>query len=205
MNMLTAWSIFSFRRELTYVAFAFLSVILLPFVAVIVLTQTGFNIVSDTLVDVSEVNQEVELKNPLDGSTTTTLEGPFTWPTAGIITLEFGESSFVQAFHTGLDIAGKLNEPVTPFMDGKVIYAGQISWGYGKHVIVEHDNNLTSIYAHLNQINVVPGQEVKPGDVIGGQGSTGWSTGVHLHFQVNLYGIPVNPKVFLGKELQDTN
>lgn len=205
MNMFTAWSIFSFRRELAYVALAFLSVILLPFVAVIVLTQTGFNIVSDTLVDVSEVNQEVELKNPLDGSTTTTLAGPFTWPTVGIITLEFGESSFVQAFHTGLDIAGKLNESVTPFMEGKVIYAGQISWGYGKHVIVEHDNNLTSIYAHLNQINVAPGQEVEPGDVIGGQGSTGWSTGVHLHFQVNLYGIPVNPSVFLGKKLQDTN
>lgn len=205
MNPLTAWGIFSYRRELAYVASAFLFVILLPFVAVIVLTQTGFNTISDTLVGIDEVNQEVELKNPLDGSTTTTLEGPFVWPTTGKITLEFAKSSFVQAFHTGLDIAGKRNEPVTPFMEGKVIYAGQISWGYGKHVIVEHDNNLTSIYAHLNQINVAPGQEVKPGDVIGGQGETGWATGVHLHFQVNLYGIPVNPRTFLGDKSQDTN
>ncbi len=199
MNILLWWNVFSFRRELTYVALAFLLVLLLPVIAVIVVTQTGFNLISDTLVETDEINQTVELKNPLDGTATTTLNGPFTWPAQGVTTLEFAQSSMYQVFHTGLDIAGKRKDPVTPFMPGKVIYAGQISWGYGKHVIIDHGNNVTSIYAHLNNIYVTPGQEVKPGDVIGGQGSTGWATGVHLHFQVNVHGIPVNPRVFLGE------
>lgn len=187
---------------MTYVALTFLVVLLLPLVAVIILTQTGINIISDTLVEVDEVSQEVEIKDPLDGSTNATVSGPFIWPTDGIITLEFGKSSTYQALHTGIDIAGKRGEAVTPFYPGTVIYAGQISWGYGKHIIIDHGNNMTSIYAHLDSMYVVPGQKVNPGDIIGGQGNTGWTvgpTGVHLHFQINVYGIPVNPRVFIEK------
>ena len=199
MNIFLWGNIFSFRRELTYVTLAFLLVLLLPVIAVIVVTQTGFNLISDTLVETDEISQTVELKNPLDGTVTTSLSGPFTWPAQGMITLEFAQSSIYQVSHTGLDIAGKRNDPVTPLMSGKVIYAGQISWGYGKHIVIDHGNNITSIYAHLSNIYVISGQEVKSGDVIGGQGSTGWATGVHLHFQVNVHGIPVNPRVFLGE------
>jgi murein DD-endopeptidase MepM/ murein hydrolase activator NlpD len=202
MNPFTAWTVFSYRKELTYVALTFLVVLLLPLVAVIILTQTGINIISDTLVEVDEVSQEVEIKDPLDGSTNATVSGPFIWPTDGIITLEFGKSSTYQALHTGIDIAGKRGEAVTPFYPGTVIYAGQISWGYGKHIIIDHGNNMTSIYAHLDSMYVVPGQKVNPGDIIGGQGNTGWTvgpTGVHLHFQINVYGIPVNPRVFIEK------
>lgn len=198
MNFFLAWNIFSFRRELLFVATAFLFVLSLPVIAVIILTQTGINLVSDTLVTLDEVNQVVELKNPLDGTVTATITGPFVWPTTGVITLEFAGSSIFQSFHTGLDIAGKRGDPITPFMPGKVIYAGEISWGYGKHVIIDNGNNITSIYAHLDKIYVTKGQEVKSGDVIGAEGSTGWSTGPHLHFQVNVSGIPVNPRVFLG-------
>lgn len=198
MNFFLAWNIFSFRRELTYVASAFLLVLLLPVLAVLVITQTGIEVVSDALVELNVVNQRVEIKNPLDGSIATTLEGPFTWPAHGVITLEFSETSLYQIFHTGLDIAGKRGDPVTPFLPGKVIYAGEISWGYGKHVIVDNGNNITSVYAHLDKILVEKDQEVKPGDIIGTQGDTGWATGVHLHFQVNVFGIPVNPRVFLG-------
>lgn len=200
MNLFLAWNIFSFRRELMYVASAFLFVLLLPVVAVIVLTQTGINIVSDTLVEVEETGEVVELKNPLDGSTYTTVTGPFTLPTQGVYTLEFGESSIYQPVHTGLDIAGKRGDPVTPFLTGTVIYTGEISWGYGKHIIVDHGNNLSSIYAHLDKSFVYVGQVVHPGDVIGGQGSSGWATGVHLHFQVNVFGIPVNPRVFFDNQ-----
>lgn len=196
MNLFLAWNIFSFRRELMYVASVFLFVLLLTVVAIIVLTQTGINVVSDTLVEVEEEGQEVELKNPLNGSVYATIGGPFTMPTTGVYTLEFGESSIYQPIHTGLDIAGKRDDPVTPFLKGTVIYAGEISWGYGKHIIVDHGDNLTSIYAHLDKMFVYKGQEVKPGDIIGSQGSTGWATGVHLHFQVNVFGIPVNPRVF---------
>lgn len=198
MNFFLAWNIFSFRRELIYVASAFLLVLLLPVLAVLVITQTGIEVVSDALVELNVVNQRVEIKNPLDGSVATTLEGPFTWPAQGVITLEFGETSLYQIFHTGLDIAGKRGDPVTPFLPGKVIYAGEISWGYGQHVIVDNGNNITSVYAHLDKILVEKEQEVKPGDIIGTQGDTGWATGVHLHFQVNVFGIPVNPRVFLG-------
>ncbi len=202
MNLFLVWNIFSYRRELMYVASAFLVVLMLPIIAVIVLTQTGINIISDTLVEVDETSQVVELKNPLDGSVYATVSGPFTWPATGVITLEFGQSSIFQPIHTGLDIAGKRGDPVTPFMPGKVIYAGEISWGYGKHVMIDNGNNITSIYAHLDKMFVYKGQEVKPGDVIGSQGSTGWATGVHLHFQVNVFGIPVNPMVFLKQETQ---
>jgi len=55
---------------------------------------------------------------------------------------------------------------------------------------------MSSNYAHLSSISVVPDQFVKPGEIIGKQGDTGWATGVHLHFQVNLFGIPVNPEFF---------
>jgi len=82
-------------------------------------------------------------------------------------------------------------------MDGIVTYAGEIFWGYGKHVIIDHGNNVTTIYAHLNKIYVYKGQKVTTSDVIGGQGKTGWATGVHLHFETRVYGIPVNPRVFL--------
>jgi len=198
MNPFTFFTIFSFRRELAYVASAFLLVLLLPVLAVIVITQTGIEVVSDALVELNVVNQNVEIKNPLDGEVTTTLEGPFTWPAQGVITLEFSETSLYQIFHTGLDIAGKRGDPVTPFLPGKVIYAGEISWGYGRHVIVDHGNNISSVYAHLDKILVEKDQEVRPGDIIGTQGDTGWATGVHLHFQVNVFGIPVNPRVFLG-------
>jgi len=199
MNLFLAWNVFSYRRELAYVASAFLFVILLPLVAVIVLTQTGINVVSDTLAEINEVTQLVELKNPLDGSVYKTIEGPFAWPATGVFTLEFAQSSKYQLFHTGLDIAGNRGDPITPFMKGKVIYAGEISWGFGKHVVIDHGDNVTSIYAHLDKINATVDQEVEPGDVIGTEGSTGWSTGPHLHFETRVFGIPVNPRVFLGE------
>ena len=83
-------------------------------------------------------------------------------------------------------------------MDGTVIYAKEIFWGYGKHIIIDHGDNITSLYGHLDKIYVVNGQKVTINDVIGKEGSTGWSTGPHLHFQIDAYGIPVNPRTFLG-------
>jgi len=69
--------------------------------------------------------------------------------------------------------------------------------GYGKHVIIDHGNNISTVYAHLDKVFVYKGQKVKMGDVLGSEGSTGWATGPHLHFEIRVYGIPVNPKVFL--------
>jgi len=84
-------------------------------------------------------------------------------------------------------------------MDGTVVYAGEIFWGYGKHIIIDHGNNIASLYGHLDKIYVISGQKVKLGKIIGREGEAGWATGPHLHFQINIDGIPVNPRTFLGK------
>lgn len=199
MNPLLLWQVYSERKTIFYVALTFCFILLLPFAAVLTITNTGIQLVSDQLAVGNSSNESVTLKNPLNGQETITIPGPFTWPTEGYITLEFGESSLYQPFHTGLDIAGKRGDPIQAFMKGKVIYAGEISWGYGKHVILGHGNNITSIYAHLDSVWVKVNDEVSQGQVIGTEGSTGWSTGPHLHFETRVYGIPVNPRIFIGK------
>jgi len=199
MNPKLVFTLWSFRKELKVVLSAFLIVLLLPVIAVILLTQIGLNIISDKLVGQDPTTQNIQIKDPRSGEVVKEINPTVVWPTKGVITLEFGESSKYQVFHTGIDLAGKLDDPVNPAMDGTVTYAGEIFWGYGKHVIIDHGNNITTIYAHLNKIYVYKGQKVTTSDVIGGQGKTGWATGLHLHFEIRVYGIPVNPRVFLGK------
>ena len=194
---LTLWS---FRKELKYVLISFLILLSLPVVAVIILMNTGINIVSDKLVGVNTSTGKVQIKDPLNGSVVKEFSPTVAWPVAGVVTLEFAESNFpYQPFHTGIDIAnpkGLIGDPIHPFMDGTVIYAGEIFWGFGKHVIIDNGNNITSIYAHLDKIYVYPGEQVHIADMIGREGETGWATGPHLHFQINVYGIPVNPRTF---------
>ncbi len=198
MNPQAMFSFWSFRKELKFVLTAFLIVLMLPVIAVILLTQVGINVISDKLVDQNPNTQSIQIKDPTTGEVVKEINHTIVWPTKGAITLEFGQSSLYQPLHTGLDIAGTKDDPINPIMDGTVIYAGEIFWGYGKHVIVDHGNNITTIYAHLNKIYVYKGQRVSTNDIIGGQGQTGWSTGVHLHLQIDVYGIPVDPRVFLG-------
>lgn len=174
----------------------------MPVIAVVLLTQVGINIVSDQLIGQNPITQTIEIKDPATGKVVKEINPTIVWPTKGVVTLRFGETSKYQVFHTGLDIADKLDTPINPAMDGTVVYAGEIFWGYGKHIIIDHGNNVTTIYAHLNKIYVYKGQKVNTATVIGGQGKTGWATGVHLHFQTNIYGIPVNPLVFLGEQPQ---
>ncbi len=198
---LTFWN---FRRELKYVVIAFLSILLMPVIAVILLTYAGIDIVSDRLATVNESTKIIEILNPANGEVVKQINTTVAWPALGVISLEFGEMSFVEPFHSGIDIAsaqGKIGDPVNPIMPGKVIYAGEIWWGYGKHIIIDHGDNITSIYAHLDKIFVYKGQEITDTkQVIGNMGTTGWITGPHLHFQINVYGIPVNPRTFLGNE-----
>ncbi len=202
MNPLFLYSLWSYRKEIKLVTFSIIILLLLPIIAVILLTNVGIDIVSDKLATFDSKTQTVQIHDPVDNSVIKKISPVVTWPVKGVITFEFGESNWpYQPFHTGIDIAnpyGKQGDPITPFMIGKVIYAGEIFWGYGKHIIIDHGNNITSIYGHLSKIYVYPGEDVKPGQVIGLEGSTGWSTGPHLHFQINIFGIPVNPRTFLG-------
>ena len=195
--ILTLWS---FRKELKFVVLAFLTILMVPVIGVILLTRVGINIISDKLVESNPVTQIIELKDPTSGEVVKEIKPQVVWPVHGVITLEFGQSSGYQVFHTGIDIAnpmGQVGDVINPAMDGKVIYAGEIFWGYGKHIIIDHGDNITTIYAHLDKIYVYNGQKVTITDTIGKEGQTGWATGPHLHFETRLYGIPVNPRVFL--------
>ncbi len=194
------YALWSYRKELKLVAFSFLIILALPFVAVALLMHSGIDIISDRLATVNEQTQAVDIHDPTSGAVTETVQFTFVWPTKGVITNEFGEPHLpYYLFHSGIDIAGKKGDPVNAFMPGKVIYEGEIFWGFGKHIIIDHGNNVTSIYGHLSKIKVHTGQEIKTTThIIGEQGSTGWSTGTHLHFQINVYGLPVNPRTFLG-------
>ncbi len=208
MNALTfskIGTIWSFRRELYFVTLSFLAVLLLPVIAVILLTNTGIDIISDSLATFNPITKLVEIRDPATGSVVNQIETTVVWPVKGVITLEFGESNWpYQPFHSGIDIAnpyGQVGDPIVALMPGRVTYVGEISWGYGKHVVIDHGNNITSIYAHLDKVLVYKGQEITTTtQVIGIEGDTGWATGPHLHFQINVYGLPVNPRIFLGKE-----
>lgn len=200
MNPKLIFTLFSFRKELSYVIFTFLLVLLLPIIAVILLTYSGIDIVSDRLASINVNTHKIELHYP-NGAIYKELDLKVIWPVKGIITTEFGEPHLpYELFHRGIDIAnpeGKIGDPVAAFAKGRVTYAGEIFWGFGKHIIIDHGDNVTSVYAHLDKIFVVKGQEVVIGQIIGREGSTGWSTGPHLHFGVYVFGIPVNPRTFL--------
>ena len=120
----------------------------------------------------------------------------------GIITSGFGYRSdpFTGggAFHPGLDFKGAYGAPIHAAADGTVSFVGQIR-GYGNVVEVSHGNGLVTRYAHMSKTMATVGQPVAAGDVIGAIGSTGRSTGPHLHFEVRINNSVVNPRPFLEK------
>jgi murein DD-endopeptidase MepM/ murein hydrolase activator NlpD len=191
---------YSMRREIKALFLTIFTICLIPVLAVLLLTQVGLNIVSDALVSGDPQNAQIDIHDPKTGEVVHHISETVIWPVTGTVTLEFGESSPYQLFHTGIDIAnGKVGDPVGAFMKGKVIYADTLSWGFGRHVIIDHGYFVTSTYAHLDTLNVNVGDEVEMGQVIGTRGDTGWSTGPHLHFQINVFKIPVNPRLFLAE------
>jgi murein DD-endopeptidase MepM/ murein hydrolase activator NlpD len=106
--------------------------------------------------------------------------------------------------HKGLDIAGPIGTPIYATADGII---GRAQWvsGYGKYVEVEHGNAIQTRYGHLSAMNVYSGQRVRKGDIIGFMGSTGRSTGSHLHYEVRIAGEPVNPTSFLEPATKVSN
>jgi len=99
-------------------------------------------------------------------------------------------------FHPGLDLAAAKGSPVYPVMEGTVEKIGRDRFAFGNHVVINHGSGLASVYAHLAKIEVKAGEEVTKESIVGLVGSTGWSTGPHLHFQVMQDGHWVNPKAF---------
>lgn len=99
-------------------------------------------------------------------------------------------------FHSGVDLAGPNHSPIKAADSGNVIYSGHYG-GYGKVVIINHGNGMATLYAHQSKIAVSEGDNVSKGQVVGYEGSTGFSTGPHLHFEVRVDGKPNNPLNFV--------
>ncbi|MDO8341177.1 MAG: M23 family metallopeptidase [Candidatus Woesebacteria bacterium] len=113
--------------------------------------------------------------------------GNFVWPANGTISQNF------VWYHPGLDIANRGAPNVLAADSGVVTYAGCLNWGYGCHVRIDHGNGYSTLYAHFQQIYVTVGQSVGRGSAIGKMGSTGRSTGTHLHFEVAKNGVKLSP------------
>jgi len=122
--------------------------------------------------------------------------GTLRWPVdAGIVSSEYGARW--GKMHKGLDIAADAGEPVYAVADGEVIYAGDGLHGYGNVVILRHDAQLTTLYAHNNSLKVHQGEHVRQGMLIALLGNTGHSTGPHVHFEIREGDAAVNPRTLL--------
>lgn len=117
--------------------------------------------------------------------------GQLAWPVGGRITQR------PVWYHMAIDIANQAAPEIGAAESGVVSYVSFQKYGYGHHVIVDHGGGLQTLYAHLSQIYVEPGQKLNRGQLIGKMGSTGRSTGIHLHFEVRKNGVPVNPLPYL--------
>lgn len=120
--------------------------------------------------------------------------GQFLWPASG------GISQYFSWYHPGIDISNLSGGPVHASDSGTVVVAGwPDSYGYGNRVEIDHGNGYRTLYAHMSEIYVSPGQTVSKGDVLGTMGSTGRSTGVHLHIEIRQNGTALNPLSILAR------
>lgn len=117
--------------------------------------------------------------------------GQFQWPSNGVIT------QYPIWYHNALDIANPAAPPVAAAGEGVVTSVQHLRYGYGQHVLVDHGGGIATLYAHLSEIYVKPGDRIGRGQVLGRMGSTGRSTGTHLHFEVRRNGVTVNPLGYL--------
>ena len=131
-----------------------------------------------------------------DGVVVATAQGGFQWPSSRREISGWTFHDPRNPGHIGLDIAAKMWDPIVAVADGVVTFA-EWGGGYGNLVIVEHDGGWLSYYAHLTEIVVEVGQEVRQGELLGGAGTTGYSTGPHLHFELRYNSRPVDPHVHL--------
>jgi murein DD-endopeptidase MepM/ murein hydrolase activator NlpD len=121
--------------------------------------------------------------------------GKFIWPTNS----HWISGNPYAWWHRGIDLSGNLGDPVYAVDTGTVVWAGPNSWGYGNMIMLDHGNGWQTLYAHLSQIYVRCGTQIYQGATIGAVGSTGHSTGPHLHFETRLNGDLPNPSLYLPK------
>ncbi|MBX6359469.1 MAG: M23 family metallopeptidase [Acidobacterium ailaaui] len=135
----------------------------------------------------------------------TLANAPSLWPVVGPVTSSFGERqdpfNGEGAFHAGIDISSSFGTPVRATADGTVEMADRAS-GYGREIVIDHGYGVKTVYGHLSGFAVTEGQEVTRGQVIGYVGTSGRSTGPHLHYEVRIRNTPVNPHKYLRETMQ---
>ena len=130
---------------------------------------------------------------------------PASWPINGRLMGGYGQRSDPfsgeGAMHTGIDISAPVGTPVKATGDGIILHA---NWngGYGRCVIIDHGNGYQTWYAHLSRMDVMEGQAIRQGEVVGRVGTTGRSTGAHLHYEVRIHSTPVNPYRFMQRSAE---
>jgi murein DD-endopeptidase MepM/ murein hydrolase activator NlpD len=134
------------------------------------------------------------------GDWTELAEAPSMWPVEGRVASSFGERedpiNGEGAFHTGVDIDAPYGTPVRASADGTVT-GEQMGAGYGRAVELDHGHDVMTLYGHLSAVAVYPGEHVTRGEIIGYVGESGRATGPHLHYEVRLHNVPVNPYKYL--------
>ncbi len=160
--------------------------------------QTGYEITSTEVLK-EPVNEELVIGTAY-GNTGLVYDGTsgstaMQWPTGGGVSISRGWLGLY--VHNGIDIAGPAGTPIYAADGGVVTFVNYGGSGYGTHLIIDHGNGIQTLYAHNSELYVSVGETVGRGQVVAGMGSTGWSTGNHLHFEVRLGGTAVPPEPYI--------
>lgn len=164
-------------------------------------TNQIFSQINDVAVRLGYVNKQTEQN--VEKYVNYLSHVPTIWPAEGKLSAKFGwrRDPFMPGrweYHKGIDIANKTGTPIYAVADGIVTYAGW-EYGYGRTIVIDHGNNIKTVYAHLYKFKVKVGDKVKKGQVIALMGNSGRSTGPHLHFEIRINNIPVNPLKYLPR------
>lgn len=152
--------------------------------------------------ELQETSRRIEMmiRNIQSGNQATGATGAMIWPVSGPITSPYGWRTHpifgTQRYHSGIDIGADYGEPIRAADSGVVIYADWMG-GYGKTIIIDHGGGISTLYAHASELVAGEGLRVYKGQVVSRVGSTGYSTGPHLHFEVRQNGSPTNPLGYL--------
>jgi len=140
------------------------------------------------------------LSSSFGGDWTEIADAPSLWPLEGRVGSSFGQRedpiNGEGAFHSGIDIDAPYGSPVRAAADGDVTGAS-MGAGYGRQIVLNHGHDVLTVYGHLSAMAVLPGQHVTRGQVIGYVGQSGRATGPHLHYEVRVHNVPVNPHKYL--------
>lgn len=161
-------------------------------------TKNTVEVASAMEIAKTELNEEIEEQEKIKSAT---LDGVYfkVRPVTGNITSRFGANESIRDHtHKGMDIAAPNGTSIKAAADGTITYSGWMG-GYGNLIIISHENGIQTYYGHCSKLYAKKGTEVKAGDVIAAVGSTGNSTGNHLHFEIRKNGVQINPQKYLYK------